>query len=254
MEEQERVASQVFERKSGDIPGAREPRMRVPYAPFGLEAPRPQPLVREGETLTAMVVLPVLDPHRASVLQHRAVPRHTVRDTREELRQVERSVGVMPDPEKEHLPVQIVHPTYGAFGDVGRKRERVGRDPGSFRPDRREGVDVIASQYTGQSPEHVRHDSEARRCWSGHRVEGSVVIPRPGRHHQSAVGSDGSTESPDQAERSALHRPGSPEGRVYQQDAPLLDAEGTELIGHLGSAHLIPLGPAPQHPCPHFIA
>jgi hypothetical protein len=197
MEEQERVVSQLFESNLDDIPGAGEPCVGVSYATFGLETPRPQPLVCEGKALTAVVVLLVVDPHRASVLEHRAVPRHMVWNPREELRQVERRVGVMTNPEKEHLPVQIVHPTDWAFRDVRRKGERVGGDPDSFRPGCREGVGVITPPYTRQSPERIRHDSEARRRWSGHRVEGLVVIFRPGRHHQGAVGPYGIMESLD---------------------------------------------------------
>jgi hypothetical protein len=92
-----------------------------------------------------MVVLLVVDPDRATVLEDRAVPRHAVRNGGEELRQMERRVGLMTDAEKEHLPVQIVHPPDRTVRDVGWKRERVGGDPGSFRSGRREGVEVIAS-------------------------------------------------------------------------------------------------------------
>jgi hypothetical protein len=120
----------------------------------------------------------------------------------------------MTNPEKQHLPVQIMHSTDRAFRDVRRKRERVGDDPGGFRPDRREGVEVIAPPYAGQSPEGIRHDSEVRRGWSGQRVKGLVVVSRPGRDHQGAAGADGITHRFDQAERPSLDRPGSPEGRV----------------------------------------
>ena len=41
MEEQERVATQMLERDSDDVPSAREPGMRVSYPPFELEASRP---------------------------------------------------------------------------------------------------------------------------------------------------------------------------------------------------------------------
>lgn len=197
-----------------------------------------------------MVVLPLVDLNWASVLEDRAVLRRAVRDAREEFSQVERRVGVMIDPEKEYLPVQIVHTTDRAFGDVGRKRERIGGDPGSFRSGRREGVEVIASQHTGHSPERIRDDSEVWRRWGGHRVEGFVVIPRPRRHHQGAVGPEGITESLDQAERSSLDRPCGPEGCVYEQDTTLLHSEGAELIGYLGSAQLIPIGLALQQARP----
>jgi hypothetical protein len=214
MEEQERVPAQVFQRNSDDIPSAREPCMSVSDAPFGLKAPGPQPFISECEALTAVVVLPIFDPSRASVLEHCAVPRHAVRNRRKKFRQVKRRVGVMTDPEKQHLPVQIVHPTDRAFRDVRWKRERVGDDPGSFRPGCRKGVEVIAPSHAGQSPEGVGNDSEVGRGCSSHRVEGFVVIPRPGRHHQGATGADGVMKSLDQAEWSSLDRPGSPKGRV----------------------------------------
>jgi hypothetical protein len=145
MEEQERVVRQVFQRNSDDVPRAREPCISVPYGPFGLEAQRPQPLVREGEALTTMVVLLVVDPNRPTVLEDRAVPRHAVRNRCKELRQVERRVGIMTDAEKQHLPVRIVHPTDRALRDVGREREWISGDPDSLRSGRREGVEVIAS-------------------------------------------------------------------------------------------------------------
>jgi hypothetical protein len=55
----------------------------------------------------------------------------------------------MTDPEKEHLPVQIVHPADRACGEVGRERKRVGDDPACFRSGGREGLGVIAAQYIG---------------------------------------------------------------------------------------------------------
>jgi hypothetical protein len=183
-----------------------------------------------------MVVLLIVDPNRASVLEHRAVLRHSVRNPREEFRQVERRIRVMTYPDKKHLPVQIVQPTDRAFGDVGRNGKRVGGDPDSFRPERRERMEVIASPYIGQSPESIRNDSEAWRRWTGKWVEGSFVILRPRRHCQGAVGAEDVMESLDQAERSSIDWSCAPEGGVYEQDTAFLDSEGTELIGYLSSA------------------
>jgi hypothetical protein len=179
MEKEERVASQVFQSNCDDIPSAREPGMRVPYPPFGLKAPLAQPLVRQSEALATMVVLPVIDPSALSVSEHRAMPRHPVGNAGEELRQMERGIGVMTNPEEEHLPVQIVYPADRAFGDVRWKREWTRGNRGSLRSNRRKGVAVIASLYPGKSPERIRHDAEARRCWSGDRVERLVVLVRP---------------------------------------------------------------------------
>ncbi len=149
MEKQERVVSQLFTRNLHDVARTRKSCMSVSREPFGLKSPRPQPFVRERKAQTTMVILPIRNPNRAFVLEHRAMLRHPIRNAREELRQVERGVGVMTNPEKQHLPVQIVHPTDWAFGDVGRERERVGDDAGSFRPGRRAGEAVIAAQHTG---------------------------------------------------------------------------------------------------------
>jgi hypothetical protein len=238
MQEQKRVVRQVLHGHSDDIASAREPCMGVPDAPFGLEAPRPQPLVREGEALAAVVVLPIVDPDPASFLEDRATRRHAVRYARDELRQVERRIGVMADTEQEHQPVQIVHPPDGAFGDVGRKRKRIGDDPGGLGTGRREGLRVIASQHAGQSPERIRHDTEARRHGSGAWVKRLVVLAGPGRHHQRAVGTESGTKPLDQAQRSSLDRPGGPERRVHQENPGFLDAEHTELTDHLGPARL----------------
>ncbi len=109
-----------------------------------------------------MVVLSILDPNRAPILENRAVFRHAVRNARAEFCQVERGVGVMANAKEKHLPIQLVHTTDGAFGDVGRQRERVGGDLSGSRTRRREGEEVIASQHAGQSPECVRDDSEIR--------------------------------------------------------------------------------------------
>jgi hypothetical protein len=100
MEEQERVASQVLERDCDDVPSAGEARGRVAHSTFGLKPSCPEPLVREGEADAAVVVLAVVDPHRASALHHGAVPRHAVRHPSQELRRVGRGVGIMTYPEK----------------------------------------------------------------------------------------------------------------------------------------------------------
>ena len=134
MEEQERVSSQVIDRNPDDIPSAHKPRMSVSHAPLGLKPLRAQPFVRQGEAHAAVIVLPVIDPNRAAALKDRAELRHAVRNACDDFRQMERRVGVVLDPEEEHLSVEIVHPADRAFGDVGRKRKRIGGDPGGLRP------------------------------------------------------------------------------------------------------------------------
>jgi hypothetical protein len=130
-----------------------------------------------------MVVLLVIDPDRASVLEHGAVSGHPVWNPCQEFRQVERRVGVMTNTKEKHLSIQLVYPSYRAFRDVGWKRKWIGRDPGSFRASRREGLAVIAAQHTGQSPEGVSDNSQVWRRWSGHRVKGFILIPRPRGNH-----------------------------------------------------------------------
>ena len=102
------------------------------------------------------------------------------------------------------------------------------------RPPRRRGM--IASQHAGQSPERVRDDSKARRRRRGDRVERFVIILRPRRHRQGAVGTEGVTERLDQADWSSLDRPYGAEGRVHEQHPAVLDSERAELIAYLGSA------------------
>jgi hypothetical protein len=149
MQEQERIVRQVLQRRSDNIAGAREPRLSMPYAPLGLEAPSPQPLVREGEALATVIILLVFYPNRTSALEDRAVRRHAVGNARDELRQVQRRIGVMAHTEKERLSVPIVYPPNGTCRNVGRKGKRIGSDAGSLGSGRREGVGVVASQYTG---------------------------------------------------------------------------------------------------------
>jgi hypothetical protein len=162
MEEQEWLAGQVLERDRDHVSRANEPCLRVSYAPFGLEAPLPKPPVREGEALTTVVVLAILDPNRVPLLEDGAGLRHAVRNAREQLRQVQGGIGVVVDPEEEHLPVQLVHMTDGALGEVGRKRQGTGGD--ALRPgtSRRESEQVAASHDPGEPPEGVRHDAEVR--------------------------------------------------------------------------------------------
>ena len=109
-----------------------------------------------------MVILAVVDPNRAPTPEDGAVLRHAVRDAREQLRQVERGVGVVTDPEEEHLPVQLVHPTDGTFEDVRREREWAGGDLRCLRAGRRKRERVVASCYPGQPPEQIRDDAEVR--------------------------------------------------------------------------------------------
>jgi hypothetical protein len=95
---------------------------------------------------------------------------------------------------------------------------------------------VVASQRSGESPEHVGDDPEIGRCGGGYGIEGLFVAPGPGRHRHGAFGANGVAKGLYQSERPSLDRPGGPKGAVYQQDTAQLDAKGTQLIGYFGPA------------------
>jgi hypothetical protein len=162
VEEQEWLLGQVLERDADNVPCANEPGLRVTYGPLGLEASLPEPPVREGEALAAVVILAVLEPNQVPLLEDGAGLGHAVRNAREQLRQVERGVGVVIDPEQEHLPIQLVHMTDGTLGNVGWKRKGAGRHPLRLGAGRREGEQVGTSHDPGEPPEGIRHDAEVR--------------------------------------------------------------------------------------------
>jgi hypothetical protein len=88
VEKHERVASQMFQRNPHNIPGASEPCVGMSNPPLGLPAPIPQPLVSQCEALTAVVVFSVFNPNRIPILNDSAIPRHAVRNSGKNLRQV----------------------------------------------------------------------------------------------------------------------------------------------------------------------
>jgi hypothetical protein len=150
---------------------------------------------------------------------------------------VERGAGVVADPQEEHLPVQVVHTAHRAPGSVRRERQRAGGDLLRPRPGRREGERMVAPHHPGEPPEGIGDDPQVRRGRGARRVEGLVVAPRPGGHHQGAAEAQGVVQGLDQAERSSLHRPDGAEGGMYEQDPALLHAERAELGRHLGPVH-----------------
>jgi hypothetical protein len=120
MEEQELVVSQVFERNSDNIPSARAVHGRVLRA------------LRSGGPALVATRLRGRSAHSNGRSPYSSsepgvrlgAPCSTSAHDTELPRgvpQVERRVGVMTNPEKEHLPIQIVHTTGRAFGDVGRR-------------------------------------------------------------------------------------------------------------------------------------
>lgn len=232
----------MLHRNGNDIACTGQPGSSVSYTTFGLETPCPQPLVRHGEALAAVVVLAVVDPDRASILKDRAVLRNAVRSARKEFRKVEGRVGFMTHADEENLSVQIVHATDRAFRDVGRKGKRVRGDLDGSGTLRREGMELIASSHAWQSTERLRNNAEARRCWRSRRVKGFILVPRPRRHDQGALGTERIAESLDQTERPSLDGAHRPKGCVHEQSAPLPDSECPELTGHFGSGQLLSFG------------
>ncbi len=96
-----------------------------------------------------MVILSIVDPNRAPILEDGTVLRHAVRNASKEFRQVEHGVGVMTNPDEEYLPVQFVHTTDGTCGDVGRNRKWAGGDLRRLRASRCKSKRMAASDYPG---------------------------------------------------------------------------------------------------------
>jgi hypothetical protein len=92
-----------------------------------------------------VVVFLVLDPHPTPVLDDCTVARYPVRHTGEKFRQMERRVGIMPDPEKKYLSVQFVYSPDRTLWNVRGEGERIGDDPGGLGPRGTERLEVIAS-------------------------------------------------------------------------------------------------------------
>jgi hypothetical protein len=164
---------------------------------------------------------------------------------------MERRVGVMADPEQEDLPVEVVDAADRASRDVRRERERIGGDPRRRGPEGRAGEGMVAPQRAGPSPERLGHGAEIGRGRGDPRIEGSLVVARPGRHDQRAVRPQGLEKGVDQAMGAARDRPHGPEGGVHEQDAAPRDPEGAELCHHLVPWHLAPIGPA-RHAFPRL--
>lgn len=160
VEKDQRIADEVFERDFDDIPRAREPGMRAPDGAFGLKSGGAQPTIGQSEAGAAVIVFPVMNPDRASILKNGAIFGQAVGNAGEDFGQVEGRIRIMADAEKENLPIQFVDAAHGTFGDVRGKRQRAGDNPGGVRSGGREGVEVIATQDARLPPEEVGDDSE----------------------------------------------------------------------------------------------
>ena len=109
-----------------------------------------------------------------------------------------------------------------------------------------------AAEGAGQTPERIGDSSQIRSRGCRRGIEGLVVLTRPGRHDESAVGPEDLAESLDQARRSALGRAHGPERSMDQQDPALLDAEGAELPGDLRLSQRCTVALALGHLCLPF--
>jgi hypothetical protein len=133
---------------------------------------------------------------------------------------------------------------------VRRQRERIGGDRAGVGPGRGEGLDVIAPHDAAEPPERARDRSEVRRRRRRRGIEGSVLVLRPGRHHERACRTERVAERLDDPERTGRHRPRRAEGRMHDEDAALRDPERAKLRRDLRPAQLAGRL-ALRHPIPH---
>jgi len=108
MQKDQRIARELFAHDRHNIPGSDKAGMCVPNPPFPLLISRSQPFIRKREALTAVIVLRVLNAHEASIPLGCAVLRHSVRDLREDLSQVDGCVRVVTNAEEQYIAVQLM--------------------------------------------------------------------------------------------------------------------------------------------------
>src|SRR6185369_1755547 len=108
MQEDCLVAAQPIERGRHDVARARKPRLGVTNPAAALPALGFQPRVEQAEVFAAMVGLAVFVAPRPSVQQDGRVLGLPVAHAGDVLGDVDRRVGVVPDPEQQHLAVELV--------------------------------------------------------------------------------------------------------------------------------------------------
>jgi hypothetical protein len=160
MQEQQRIAFELLYRNADDIAGAKQSGVGMADRAFGLERAIAQPLIGEGESLTAMVVLAIVHPHVAAIGIHRDMFGHAVRHSRQPLGQVERGIRVVADSQEQNLSIEIVNAANRAPWNVWRQRERIRRHEASAAPQRREREGMGASINPWHSPKRIGDDSE----------------------------------------------------------------------------------------------
>ena len=132
MEKHQRIATQVLERDSDDVAGAREARMRVPYSAFRLKATRAEPLVCEIEALAAVIVLEIVDAGWAPIFQNGDLLAHAIGNIGKDFREMKHRVGVVIDARQQDLAVKIVDSANRAPWAVDGKGKRIAGDQTSF--------------------------------------------------------------------------------------------------------------------------
>jgi hypothetical protein len=239
VEKDERVLPEVFARHGHDVPRTHESRTGLAYRTLPLESALAEPTVGQGETLATVVVLAVVDPKRPAILAaDGARSGNPVRHPRDQLGQVKRRIGVVPDTEEEDLPVQFVYPADRAFRSMRREGKWVRSDTCGVGPRGGEGVDLRTPNHTRKPPEGVGHDAEIGSDGGSRGLEWQVVVAAPGRHDECSGGPDGLTQRRDQCPGPSFDRSHGAKGGVDQQHASLLHAQRAELVRQRGAIRL----------------
>ncbi len=166
MQKEKRLTNQLFDGDIHKVPGLDQASVSVAYPALTLKAAALQPFVGQFESIAAVVVLAILDPHRHSVLKDGAVLQHPVWNTCQKLGKVQRGIGVVRNAEKKHLAIQIPDPTDRTVRNVRRKRQWARGDPFRHRAGRCERKGMRATDYAWAPPERVRDYAQVGRSWT----------------------------------------------------------------------------------------
>ena len=230
VQEQERFILQAHGHLGNQIARTDEPCLRGTHDPFCLDSGVPDPVIDESKAVAAVVILPVVDARGLSFNEHSAVLGAAVPYARNQLGQMHRCIGVMVDTEKEHLTVQLVDPSNRTLRDMGRQLEAILQDEGCLGTRRREGMRVTAPDHVRLPPKQLRHDTEIGGGLRRMRIEDVVVVIRPRRHDDRALGTHSVTKCGGEAERATLDRSDGPKRSMDEEDAAFPHAEPMKLL------------------------
>src|SRR5437667_11968080 len=127
--------------------------MSVADALLALQALCLQPFVSERKSLTAVIVLDVVNAHAIAVFSHRTMLLHAVGNLREHFGEVNRGVLTVPDAEKQDFSVQLIDAADRTLEAVRRQGQRLRGDRGGVRAERGERERMIAASRAWQAPE-----------------------------------------------------------------------------------------------------